>query len=390
MTERLQQASTYRIPGVDAARAVALLGMMAVHVLPRLDQDGDVSAAYLIAGGRSAALFAVLAGVGLALSSGGTRVPTGRRWTAAAVATTVRATALVTIGLMLGSMEGNRVAVILVYYGTMFVLAVPFLGLSVRALATMSVSVALVVPVLSHLIRDSLPEPWLNSPSPEWFTRPPAEAISELLLTGIYPALPWMAYIFAGMAVGRCQLTARLARWLLAGGAAVAVLAKVISQILLDAGGRDAIEAAGGDRFGRPLDIALDSGLFGVTPATTGWWLVVSAPHSATPLDLLGTIGSSFAVLGLMLLIVNDRSRWAIPLTSAGSMPLTLYSMHVVLLATVVTPDVAHSYLWHVVIVLGFAVWWQATVGRGPLEAGTRWLATSAVSLVLPGSTQRR
>ena len=57
-----------RVVGVDAARGLALLGMVSVHVLPATDGDGGESLAYAVASGRSAALFAVLAGVGLALA----------------------------------------------------------------------------------------------------------------------------------------------------------------------------------------------------------------------------------------------------------------------------------------------------------------------------------
>ncbi len=52
------------------ARCLALLGMVATHVLDERDPDGTLSFAQALAGGRSAALFAVLAGVSLALMTG--------------------------------------------------------------------------------------------------------------------------------------------------------------------------------------------------------------------------------------------------------------------------------------------------------------------------------
>ena len=67
-----------RLVGVDLARAVALLGMMSVHVLPELDAAEAVTPAYLIFAGRAAALFALLAGTGLALMTGGARHGCGR------------------------------------------------------------------------------------------------------------------------------------------------------------------------------------------------------------------------------------------------------------------------------------------------------------------------
>ena len=61
-----------RVVGVDIARCLALLGMMATHILANID---PVTGAFVpwhqqIAGGRAAALFAVLAGVSLALVTG--------------------------------------------------------------------------------------------------------------------------------------------------------------------------------------------------------------------------------------------------------------------------------------------------------------------------------
>src|SRR5215218_7611418 len=55
-----------RLIAVDATRGLALLGMMAVHALWAYDDDGNVTWTYSLAAGRSAATFALLAGVGIA------------------------------------------------------------------------------------------------------------------------------------------------------------------------------------------------------------------------------------------------------------------------------------------------------------------------------------
>ncbi|OLT01079.1 hypothetical protein BJF90_33515 [Pseudonocardia sp. CNS-004] len=59
-----------RILGVDAARAVALVGMFATHIFP-LREAREPTLTGLVAAGRASALFAVLAGVGIALATGG-------------------------------------------------------------------------------------------------------------------------------------------------------------------------------------------------------------------------------------------------------------------------------------------------------------------------------
>ncbi len=62
---------TGRLRGVDVARAVALIGMMGTHLLPEYDAHGRLTPWFWFAAGRSSALFALLAGVGLALATGG-------------------------------------------------------------------------------------------------------------------------------------------------------------------------------------------------------------------------------------------------------------------------------------------------------------------------------
>ncbi|HEU5322919.1 MAG TPA: hypothetical protein VFX28_19090, partial [Methylomirabilota bacterium] len=59
-----------RLVGVDVARALALLGMMATHILLPVT-DGSLAWPQALAGGRSSALFALLAGVSIALVTGG-------------------------------------------------------------------------------------------------------------------------------------------------------------------------------------------------------------------------------------------------------------------------------------------------------------------------------
>ena len=59
-----------RLVGIDVARCLALLGMVSTHVLVPVTDEGEIAWAQDLAGGRAAALFAVLAGVSLALLSG--------------------------------------------------------------------------------------------------------------------------------------------------------------------------------------------------------------------------------------------------------------------------------------------------------------------------------
>ncbi len=376
--------------GVDAARGVALLGMMAVHIVAPVDADGNVTLAFLLAAGRSSALFAVLAGVGLALLTRWTAATSGRQRARDRVNVATRALLLVGLGLALG-IPDSGVAVILVYYGVFFVLALPFLGLSARALAAWSLGTVVLAPVLSQVLRPNVAPASYAVPTLDFFDRPWWDSLSELTLTGYYPALPWMAYLFAGLAVGKLDLRSRtVARWLLAGGAAVAVAARVVSAVLLDRfGGLDALRAQTPELFGAPLEQMLATGLFGTTPTGSWWWLVVAAPHTATPFDLATTIGAALAVLGFFLFVLTRPQWWAAPLVAVGSMTLTLYSLHIVLLDTLLPRTMPMAYGWHVVAVVVFALVWRGLLGQGPLERLTQLISRTVSRVIVPGANER-
>jgi uncharacterized membrane protein len=378
-----------RLVGVDVTRGLALLGMMAVHVLPAVDRDGGATTAHAIAGGRSAATFAVMAGVGLALLTGGTNPLRGRRWVAAAAGLVVRAAAIGAVGLLLGS-EDSDVAVILAYYALLFVVAIPLLPLRAKPLMALAATVAFLAPVLSHLLREDNRLPFDGrNPTFATLVDAPGELVQALLLTGYYPVLAWTAYLCAGLAAGRLTLRERrTAGWLLGGGVALAVAASMTSWLLLGPlGGHDQIAATLSDPAS--LGTSLELGLYGNTPTTTWWWLAVVAPHSSTPLDLLHTIGVALGLLGALLLVASTgrlaRALLA-PLAAAGSMTLSLYTAHVWLLASDALPeDRETSYAVQVVAALALAWLWRRFLGRGPLERAIAVLATPVRRAVARG-----
>ena len=351
-----------RLAGVDATRGVALLGMMAVHVMPD-SARGPVAAD--LASGRSAATFAVLAGVGLALAT--RRTPWGR----SAAATFVRALLIGLLGLAVG-IPDSGVAVILVYYAVFFVLAIPLLRLPVAALAVVSLVVAVGAPVLGHELRPRLAEKRFDNPT-YGDLGDPGRLLQELTITGYYPALSWLAYLAAGLAVGRLALGRPRVQITLVGvGTALALGAKAASQLLLGpGGGRDAIAATLSPLSSAgEVDELIEAHRFGTTPTDTYWWLATSAPHSGTPPDLLHTIGVALAVLGAFLLLAGRARRLLVPLAAAGSMTLTLYSGHVLALASDRLPqDDETSYAIQLVVALVVATLWRWRLRRGPLEA---------------------
>ncbi|MEO6411178.1 MAG: heparan-alpha-glucosaminide N-acetyltransferase domain-containing protein [Pedococcus sp.] len=379
----LPEVAPGRIVGVDVARALALVGMMATHMLPGIDGT-HVPWPQQVAGGRASALFAVLAGVSMALVSGRTTPLRGRARYAASARLVVRAVLIGTLGLVLGLVPSG-IAVILAFYAVLFLLGLPFLGLRAPALAALAVLWAVAVPAVSLVLRPHLPEHVVGSPTPAALMSP-GLLLNELLLVGYYPAVVWLAYLFAGLAMGRIDLRRKgVDLWLLVGGVLIAVLATAVSRFLLArADAAAALASTYPDRSigsdPAALHAVLTHGLHGTTPTGSWWWLATVAPHSGTPLDLAQTIGSAMAALGLCLLVTRFQPRvWAAAF-GAGAMTLSLYTLHVVIMGRGWWPDLEtpNHYDDQVLLILGIGAVLALIPVRGPLETVVAVLSRSA------------
>ncbi|MGZ5403335.1 MAG: heparan-alpha-glucosaminide N-acetyltransferase domain-containing protein [Nocardioides sp.] len=351
--------TTGRLVGLDVARALALLGMVATHLLPDLTDAGEQTWPHELAGGRASALFAVLAGVAIALMTGRRTPLQGSTRVTASLGLAARALLIALIGLFLAT-EDTGLAIILTYYGVMFLLAIPFAGLGARSLALLAAVWLVVVPVVSHWLRPELPPRRFDNPMFEQLEQP-GLLLWELLFTGYYPAVPWLAYVFAGMAVGRSDLARRSVQaGLLAGGAVLAGFASLVSGRLA------------ADQFDRRTLLEADFGLFGTTPTDEWAWLLLDAPHSATPFDLAGTIGSSLVVIGGCLLVAGLLPplgvRGLAIVFGAGTMTLTLYSLHAVLRTDAFWPPDDGAFTRHVVLLGVIGAVFVLLRWRGPLE----------------------
>ncbi len=367
-----------RLVGIDVARTIALLGMVATHVLDGRTTTGELTTVQWLAGGRASALFAVLAGVSIALMSGGVRPVEGRERARTVLGLAARAVLVAAIGLALGGLE-TGLAIILAYYGVLFLLGLPFIGLRALPLAVLAGVWLVAAPVVSHVVRPSLPDRILESPD---FARlgDPGPLLADLLLTGFYPALPWLAYLLAGMAIGRTDLSGwRTPLRLAAVGLGLAVLATAASRLCtasLEV--RTALLPHRVTTEDELLRI-LGASQHGTTPTDGAWqWLLVVSPHSATPFDLAQTTGSALVVIGLALALADllpRRGRALLAVVAgAGAMPLSLYTLHVVMRTQEVWPAEREStFGWHVAVVLVAGAVFALLGRRGPLEWLVGW-----------------
>lgn len=379
-----------RLIGVDAVRGAALLGMIAVHSMHEADAAGRPTWSYTVFSGRAAAAFAVLAGVGIAFMTGRRRVRS-RDGSGTVAALAVRALAIGALGLALAEVDTVLEAVVLAYLAVAFGLAIPLVFLPTWAVAVIGVTMATAVPALTYVLLPHLPEPILDNPTVGYLVDDPGGLLSELTITGLYPALPWLAYVCAGLVVGRLTLTrVQTAVGLLVTGAALAVVASSASTILLTRyGGLARIWAAQPDSGWTAEETTqlLAFGGDGSTPTSTWWWLAVDAPHTSTPVNLVSTTGVALAALGLLLLVghvTRPVLRVLIgmvrtPLATIGAMTLTFYTAHILFLnSSYDTYDATTGFVVQVGVALLVGSAWRATGGRGPLEALVSALANLA------------
>ena len=310
-----------------------------------------------IVNGRSSILFATLAGVSIALVTGGRTPLRGGARAVASGRLALRAGLLWVIGLLLIT-TGVPVFVILPAYAILFLLSLPFLGLRARSLFVLAVVLALVMP----FVQASL------DAAPFWLT---AEGeIAAAYVGWAYPFPTWIAFLLAGMALGRIDLRSLSVQgMLLAGGAAVATLASALAVTT----GSDALTER------------------------TGYLAAVwtARAHSSGLLEVIGSGAFAIAVIAGSLLVCRTALRWVVvPLRAVGAMPLTAYTAQILIWAAVaasVLGDTSALFefreldpFWPITIglVVGCTVW-ALLIGRGPLEGAidrvTRWVVREPV-----------
>lgn len=373
-TDELTAGQRARIVGLDAARGFALLGMIAVHTLPSyFESTGVPTLTWSLFAGHAAALFALLAGITLALLTGGRNPHRRTRLKLSRNSLVVRALLILVIGLLLNYLP-IPVYNILPYYGLLFLLAIPFTRMGPLRLLLSAAVFAVAGPVIIHLVNGNINYEITYFPTFTSLYLSPAETVTSLLVGGTYPAVTWMAYICVGMALGRIDLSKLSVQiQLLATGAGLAVASAAASHFLLrHAGGWLALlESAGLEGTELIREIIVYGPLdFEPLPNDSWWWLAITGPHTNTAFSIGVSLGIALATLGTFLLLCRVWEEMLTPLIAAGSMTLTLYTAHMIFLALLPTDE--QLGLWFVLQVGAgalFATVWHQTVGRGPLEA---------------------
>lgn len=349
-----------RIAGPDVVRAVALIGVVVMNYHGYLNgsearaEPGEPFAARLfdpwegVLATRFAATFVLVAGIGVALFS--------RRSLASGDRDAIRADRwrLFRRGLVLyaGGFVLNWVwpGTILFFYGAYFMVAALVLRWRSRWLVLLGVASAGAAAGLAwwrferELAGHSTA--WLAPADPDT----PRELLIRTFVDYTHPLLPWLAFLLAGMVIGRALPSFDRLRWPLA--------------------------AFGG---------AMLAGSY----AVASWWDATSSRAelltSTRPYDrglayTVGTLGSSIVVY-CVVSWVADRWTATAPvelLRRAGQLTLSVYLAHVFVFRGVVdwwgwvgptgldTALVLSAVFW--VLAIAVAAWWQHHLGAGPAE----------------------
>lgn len=383
--EPREQEQRARLVGLDVARGLAVLGMFAVHVMSPTDWPSA------LASGRAAVLFAVLAGVSIALLSGGSQPFAGTRMRFSRVRIAVRAVLLFLLGVGLATLQVPAM-VILAFYGVLFLLSIPVLRLRAGTLAILAAVLAVGAPVLSFVLRGGSETNRLGY-TPNFGDFGSLDGLwtvlHSLLLTGAYPVLTWLPFLLTGMALGRLDLLAVRAE-LIAVGSGLAVLGYGGSWVAMHPlGGQEVLLSTLPP--GLPpklLDVVLSSSM-GTTPTTSPVWLLTAGAHSGTPFEIVGASGVAIAVIGICLYGQRLR-RPLLPISSVGALALTSYAGHLLVLKAFGTERMAqlaaeHSYAPWLVLMAGTVLVttaWRAFLGRGPLERALHHASTAPARLL--------
>lgn len=364
-----------RLVGPDVTRALALVGVVIMNYHGYLNgidaaagSDATLPQRWFdpwtgVLSTRFAATFVLVAGVGVTLLTQRSRTSVGTAAGSGAARGDRAAIRddrwrLIRRGVLLSAggfvLDWIWPGTILFFYGAFFIVAALLFTLRTRWLVVVGAAAAIAAAVIQWQVvvhdRDGDPLTWLTSPN-TLASRSPRGLLLDTFVNGTHPLLPWLAFLCAGMVLGRRLDRARLGL-IAAAGASVTALTYLVNHLMTNGHADDVVRVAVWST--RPFDRGL--------------------------LYTLGTLGSSLAAFCLVSLAA-ERWRDTTPvrvLQSAGEMTLSIYVAHVFVFRGLVdraqmvggtgldTALVFALTFW--VFALAIAAWWRRFVGMGPLE----------------------
>ena len=341
-----------RLEGLDLARYAAFVGMVFVNFRISMGAEGGSGLADLLVSsleGRAAAVFVVVAGIGLGLS--------GIRGENRARAVTLRrAVFLLVVGLLNMTVFDADIIHYYAFYFLFGALLLPFGNVTLAGIVAglNALFVAMILVLDYDTGWDWASYSYSGFWTLEGFAR-------NLFFNGWHPVIPWLGFLLFGIMLGRLPLAERATQVrLVLGGAAALALA----------------ELAGGSLAGHLA--LIDPGL--AVFATTN-------PIPPMPLYTLAGMGASSVVVGACLLAAGPLGRIGVMglLGPAGRQTLTLYIAHILvgmgtlealgMLGGQSPGRAAAASLLFCLAATVYAFVWSRFFRRGPAEVAMRRIA---------------
>ena len=347
---------TGRVVGLDMARGLAILGMFTAHMW--FSVQGPVSSVMAWSHGRSAPLFALLAGVSMGIM----QQRLSRRFAGSPALSRrfygekilVRATFLILLATLL-SLINTRILLILDNYGVWMVCALFLAGLSVpMQLGVIGLLLVAGIPLWHYLNLLFLP--------PE---------IGVVLGLNDYQMPTFLIYVLTGLILWRL------------GWAGVTIRARRLQKygVVIGLGTAGVIFGVGTAvdslRLGRFSQVLFGNDTLSIAnPTPAQFWyqtLIYIAPHTDSVAETVANTAWCVGLTSLLLLAGSTFNRFFSPLAALGSMALTIYTLHVIWHAITFRlfgyPGLIPSLIIMIVVFLLVASLWRLRFGKGPLEA---------------------
>lgn len=347
-----------RILGFDFARGMAIIGMIFVNfkVVMSKDSTGWLYSLMNILSGKAAALFVVLAGIGMTLMyesakrkndhQGIKQVKTGLL---------KRAAFLFVVGL---SYYFVWPADILHFYGLYLTIGVVFLSVPRKWLVLISLVLIIGYSFLLHIFDYEKGWKWSTLEYIDFFSL--EGFFRNLFFNGFHPVIPWVAFLFTGIWIGRINFRdLEKRRKVMLFSLSIYIIFKGLSMILVDT--FTALSPAEASEIGY---------IFGTTPMPPMFFYMMTASSLAVFIITVSIyMAEKFANTLFVKQIVNT-----------GQLALSNYIFHVVIgmlgvwlifgeleQAFSIQFTVAYACIFNVLSVV-FSHHWRSKFDRGPLE----------------------
>lgn len=347
---------TGRVVGLDMARGLAILGMFTAHMW--VSVQGPVSSVMAWSHGRSAPLFALLAGASMGIM----QQRLSRRFAGSPALSRrfygekilVRAAFLILLAALL-SLINTRILLILDNYGVWMVCALFWAGLSVpMQLGVIGLLLVVGIPLWHYLNLLFLPS-----------------EIGVVLGLNDYQMPTFLIYVLTGLILWRlgwAGVTLRARRLQKYG----AVIGLGTAGVIFGVG--TAVDSLRLWRFSGVLFENDTLSIANPTPAQF-WYqtLIYIAPHTDSVAETVANTAWCVGLTSLLLLAGPTFNGFFSPLAALGSMALTIYTLHIIWHAVTFRlfgyAGLIPSLIIMIVVFLLVASLWRLRFGKGPLEA---------------------